>query len=146
MKVPLSFIFFFLHTYLYSPGQDNPGNGNRLTLLQAIQRGEKNYPLLKSKSYEVDASRKNIDLSKNSFVPNLDFSYQANLATANNITGMFYPQGNVEAAVHQGLELMRNGSLRESIRLQGRAHIEAVFSTNTYFANFMTMLHRLGIQ
>jgi outer membrane protein TolC len=91
MKVALSFIFFFLHTYLHSPGQDNPGNGNRLTLLQDIQRGEKNYPLLKSKSYEVDASRKNIDLNKNSFVPNLDFSYQANLATANNITGMFYP-------------------------------------------------------
>jgi L-malate glycosyltransferase len=63
-----------------------------------------------------------------------------------NVTGMFYPHGNIETAVQQGLELMRNRSLRDSIRLQGRAHIESVFSTNTYFANFMGMLHRLGVK
>src|ERR1700680_1989397 len=93
MTLALSFIFFFLLGYLYSFGQETQGNGNMLTLLQAIQRSEKNYPLLKSKLYGVEAARKNIELSKNKFVPSLDISYQANLATANNITGMFYPAG-----------------------------------------------------
>jgi glycosyltransferase involved in cell wall biosynthesis len=63
-----------------------------------------------------------------------------------NVTGKFYPQGNIEAAVQEGLELMNPGSLRDSIRLQGRAHIESVFSTDTYFTNFIGMLHRLGVQ
>jgi glycosyltransferase involved in cell wall biosynthesis len=63
-----------------------------------------------------------------------------------NVTGKFYPHGVIEAAVQEGLELMNPGPLRDSIRLQGRGHIESVFSTNTYFANFMGMLHRLGVQ
>ena len=93
MKLAFSIIFFFLLTNLYSFGQETLEKGNMLSLLQAIQRSEKNYPLLKSKLYGVEAARKNIELIKNSFVPSLDISYQANLATANNITGMFYPMG-----------------------------------------------------
>jgi outer membrane protein TolC len=57
----------------------------------AIKLAETNYPLLKSKHYESEAAKRNIDLSKNTLTPSLDISYQANLATANNITGMFYP-------------------------------------------------------
>ncbi|HEX4851786.1 MAG TPA: TolC family protein, partial [Puia sp.] len=57
----------------------------------ALKIAEVNYPLLKVKKYEIEAAQKNIELSKNTFVPSFDISYQANLATANNITGMFYP-------------------------------------------------------
>lgn len=52
---------------------------------------EANYPLLKSKHHETDAAQKGISVSKHTLVPSLDIGYQANLATANNITGMFYP-------------------------------------------------------
>jgi len=65
--------------------------GNSLTLSDAIRQAITNYPLLKSKLYTVEAARKNIELDKNTMVPSVDIAYQANLATANNITGMFYP-------------------------------------------------------
>ncbi|MBS1599959.1 MAG: TolC family protein [Bacteroidetes bacterium] len=92
MKLVCTFSLLFIFQLVIF-GQDNPPNGNYLTIVQAIQLGEKQYPFLKSKSYEVEAAKKNIDLSKNTFVPSLDISYQANIATANNITGMFYPSG-----------------------------------------------------
>jgi len=62
-----------------------------LSLARALSIAETNYPLLKSKHYEAEAAQKGISLSKHSLVPSLDIAYQANLATANNITGMFYP-------------------------------------------------------
>ncbi len=63
-----------------------------------------------------------------------------------NSTGKFYPLGNIGQAVQEGLELMKNGPLRESIRMRGRSHIESLFSSDTYAAHFIGMLHRLGLQ
>ena len=93
MKPVIGSLFFFLFIHLSIFGQTISPSSHSLTLLQALQQAEKNYPLLKSKLYEVNAAQKNIELSKNNFVPSLDISYQANLATANNITGIFYPSG-----------------------------------------------------
>jgi outer membrane protein len=94
MKIGPGLLSFLLFLQLCSYGQTGSSSGQEsLSLLQALQVAEKNYPLLKSKSFEIDAARKGIQLSKNSLVPSLDISYQANLATANNITGMFYPVG-----------------------------------------------------
>ncbi|HEY8735046.1 MAG TPA: TolC family protein [Puia sp.] len=72
-------------------GQSGDAADNSLSLIKALSLAEKNYPFLKSKLYEAEAAGKNIALSKNTLVPSLDISYQANLATGNNITGMFYP-------------------------------------------------------
>ncbi|MEC0237697.1 glycosyltransferase family 4 protein [Paenibacillus kribbensis] len=61
------------------------------------------------------------------------------------ITGKFYPTGSIEAAVQQGLELMRNYPLRNSIRKKGREHIESTFGLETYVSHFIGMLHYLGL-
>jgi outer membrane protein len=62
------------------------GYGQRLAEL--LQQAEKNYPLLKAKSYDVQASREKISNEKSGAIPTLDAAYQMNYATYNNITGM----------------------------------------------------------
>lgn len=64
-----------------------------VSLREALLLAEKNYPLLKSKRYETEAAKREVALSKNTIIPSLDLSYQANLATYNNITGMLNPSG-----------------------------------------------------
>src|SRR6266487_688940 len=66
------------------------------TLIQmkdAVRMAEERYHLLKARKYETDAAIKNIDVVKYSSLPTIDASYQANIATANNLIGMFYPNG-----------------------------------------------------
>ena len=66
------------------------------TLIQlkgAIQLAGQNYHLLKSKKLEADAAQGNVDVLKYSRMPSIDASYQANISTANNLTGQFYPYG-----------------------------------------------------
>lgn len=66
------------------------------TLIQlktALQLAEQRYPLLKSKQYEINAAQSYTDVVKYSRLPSVDASYQAGFATANNVTGMFYPNG-----------------------------------------------------
>lgn len=62
------------------------------TLRELLQLSETNYPLLKSKAWELKAAQKGISASKSTLIPSLDASYQMNYATYNNITGMAYPQ------------------------------------------------------
>lgn len=64
-----------------------------LHLNDALRLAEERYHLLKSKKLEADASTKYIDVVKYSKLPTIDASYQAGIATANNLTGMFYPNG-----------------------------------------------------
>ncbi len=61
------------------------------TLQELLQLAEHNYPLLKSKAWEVSAAQKAVNTSKNTLIPSLDAAYQVNYATYNNITGMAYP-------------------------------------------------------
>jgi outer membrane protein len=77
-----------LSFYLSTAGQ---GKTIPISLADALQQTEKNYPALKSKLLEADAANKDIALSKNTLLPSLDAVYQADLATYNNITGMTYP-------------------------------------------------------
>ena len=49
--------------------------------------------LIKSRRLEVQASQKNTEVVKYSRAPTIDASYQANISTANNLTGQFYPYG-----------------------------------------------------
>lgn len=62
-----------------------------VTLPELLQMAETNYPLLKSKSFDVQTAQKGVEVSKSTFVPTLDAAYQLNYATYNNITGMSYP-------------------------------------------------------
>ncbi|HET7000102.1 MAG TPA: TolC family protein, partial [Puia sp.] len=62
-------------------------------LSDVLQLAEQRYPLIKSKRLEVRASQKNTEVVKYSRMPTIDASYQANISTANNLTGQFYPYG-----------------------------------------------------
>ncbi|AIQ32088.1 glycosyltransferase [Paenibacillus sp. LMG 31459] len=62
-----------------------------------------------------------------------------------NITGKFYPIGNLEAAVNEGLELMNNIPLREAIRQQGRQHMVSRFGFEQYAHSFREMMNSFSI-
>ncbi|MES1221202.1 MAG: TolC family protein [Bacteroidota bacterium] len=63
-----------------------------LSLTEVLKIAEINYPKLKARRYELEATKTSIKIQQQTIVPQLDASYQANLATHNNITGMFFPQ------------------------------------------------------
>lgn len=60
-------------------------------LKSLLEQAEKNYPAIAAKQAEAEAARANVALEKNTLLPSLDASYQANYSTYNNITGMSYP-------------------------------------------------------
>lgn len=62
-----------------------------ITLRQAVEISRTRYPIIKSHQSELQAAAANVQLVKYIKIPTLDVSYQANLSTANNITGLFYP-------------------------------------------------------
>jgi len=64
-----------------------------IKLKSAVQMAEQRYHLLQADKYETEAAQKNIALAKYGRKPTIDASYQANLGTANNLTGLFYPEG-----------------------------------------------------
>lgn len=67
-------------------------NSQYVSLHDLLKKAETNYPLLKSKMLDAQAAQKGIEISRSTFIPTLDASYQVNRATYNNITGMVYPQ------------------------------------------------------
>lgn len=50
-----------------------------------------NYPSIAARQARAEASKTDLKIEKNTFLPSLDAAYQANYATYNNITGMSYP-------------------------------------------------------
>lgn len=62
-----------------------------------------------------------------------------------NRTGKFYPIGNVNTAVSEAVDLMRNKKLREYIRIQGRQHMAVSFSPDRYATSFREMMTALSI-
>src|SRR5215472_1142111 len=64
-----------------------------LGINDAIRMAEENYHHLKAGKLEAQAASRNIDVAKYSRLPTVDLTYQANISTANNITGQFYPYG-----------------------------------------------------
>lgn len=78
--------FFFFH--LQIKAQDTV----RLSLNEVIRIAETNYPKLKSNRYQLEASKANIKLEQQTIIPQLEASYQANLSTHNNISGMWLSQ------------------------------------------------------
>ncbi len=80
-------LVFSNHT-MAQGGTDTPVN-----LRSAVEIADQRHHLLNARRYEVKAATKNIDVIRYIKKPAIDASYQANLATANNVTGLFYPDG-----------------------------------------------------
>lgn len=64
-----------------------------IQLKGAVTLAEQNYHLLKARKYESEAAARNVDVAKFSKLPTIDATYQAGFATANNLIGVFYPNG-----------------------------------------------------
>jgi outer membrane protein len=57
-----------------------------------LKTAEQNYPLIKAKKLQTQALQAAVKYKQNGIIPSLNASYQVDYATANNITGMIYPQ------------------------------------------------------
>src|ERR1700712_1016476 len=73
--------------------QAQPVADTLIGLKDAINLAVERYHALQATRYEVDAAEKNQSVVRYARRPTLDASYQANLATANNLIGVFYPTG-----------------------------------------------------
>ncbi|MBP3966990.1 glycosyltransferase family 4 protein [Paenibacillus lignilyticus] len=60
------------------------------------------------------------------------------------VTGKLYARGNVNQAVVQGESLMKDTTLRNTIRKNAEKHIKQHFSSEKYTTNFMNMLKSLS--
>jgi len=84
-------LLFFLFIYNHATAQ--LPTDTLIKLKDAVLLGEQRYHLLQARRYEAEAAQKNIALAEYSRKPTIDLSYQANIGTANNLTGIFYPSG-----------------------------------------------------
>src|SRR5215203_1259454 len=64
-----------------------------VNLKSAVEIAGQRHHVLNARRYEVEAATRNLDVARYIKVPAIDASYQANIATANNVTGLFYPNG-----------------------------------------------------
>src|ERR1700688_215170 len=62
-----------------------------LSVKEVLQKVQNNLPQLEAFRQQAMAAEQNINLAKNTIVPDLTVGYQAGYATFNNITGMSYP-------------------------------------------------------
>jgi len=67
------------------------GQGVQLSIKDALQKVQARLPQLEAYRQQALANQQNIQLAKNTIVPDINAGYQLNLATFNNITGMSYP-------------------------------------------------------
>ena len=63
------------------------------SLKSAIEIAEQKQHLLQSRHLDAEAAAKNVETTRYIKMPTIDAGYQLNVATANNITGLFYPVG-----------------------------------------------------
>lgn len=75
------------------PPAPNEVQNQQLSLKQLLTIAEKQYPLIRAKRSLAEAKLNAITATERTIIPTLDLSLQANAASYNNITGMFFPQG-----------------------------------------------------
>lgn len=61
-----------------------------VSLAEAIQFGLDHYPAIRTAVARVSAARSGVDLSRTAYLPRLEMGYQANRATFNNVSGMWF--------------------------------------------------------
>jgi outer membrane protein len=86
-------LFPLLFLLIVSNGSVAQNDTSHVSLKAAIQLSNEQFHSLKSRQYQAQSALKNVDVTRHNKMPALDASYQLNLATANNVTGMFYPSG-----------------------------------------------------
>jgi outer membrane protein len=77
---------YFIVTYINCDAQQKI-----ISLREIASLVQNNLPQLQSYKEQSNAASQNINLAKNTFVPDASIGYQANYSTYNNITGMSYP-------------------------------------------------------
>jgi len=87
-RFPVFLILLVLTTQVH---QNTSAQQISLSIKEAIKKVEDNLPQLEAYRQQALASQQNIQLVKNTMVPDITAGYQINLATFNNITGMSYP-------------------------------------------------------
>lgn len=65
----------------------------KLTLAQAIDLAEKNYPRVRASLEQQIAAQNGIAVARTAYLPRTDILWQTNRATANNVYGLLLPQG-----------------------------------------------------
>jgi outer membrane protein TolC len=76
------------------PLQAQQPDDTLIHLKDAVLLAEQRAPLVQSKRYESEAAVRNIEVTRyNTGMPVIDATYQAGVGTANNLTGIFYPNG-----------------------------------------------------
>ena len=63
-----------------------------LKLDAAVELALSNYPAIKTAQAQADAAKTNIEVARTAYLPRLDFLYQENRATRNNVFGALLPQ------------------------------------------------------
>ena len=79
-------VLLFIMDFQKAASQSEP-----ISIKEVLQRVRTNLPSLEALRHQTSATQQNIQLAKNSMMPDLTIGYQVNLATYNNITGMSYP-------------------------------------------------------
>ena len=65
----------------------------KLTLAQAIDLAEKNYPRIRASLEQQVAAQSGVSVARTAYLPRTDILWQTNRATANNVYGLLLPQG-----------------------------------------------------
>lgn len=66
---------------------------SKLTLEQAIDLAEKNYPRIRASLEQQIAAQGGVSVARTAYLPRTDILWQTNRATANNVYGLLLPQG-----------------------------------------------------
>ncbi|ANE46097.1 hypothetical protein SY83_07155 [Paenibacillus swuensis] len=61
------------------------------------------------------------------------------------VTGQFYPLGNIPQAVHEARTMMSSPNYRASLRDHAQTHIATTFAPSLYTDRFIAMLNTLGV-
>jgi outer membrane protein len=66
---------------------------SKLTLAQAIDLAERNYPRIRASLEQQVAAQGGVSVARTAYLPRTDILWQTNRATANNVYGLLLPQG-----------------------------------------------------
>src|SRR5262245_8011188 len=95
--VPCWFVRFTALACLMTPsgvGAQPPPTGP-LTLNDAIQLAQRNYPAVKERRARAQAAEEGVGVARTAYLPRLDVLWQENRATTNNVFGVLLPQSTI---------------------------------------------------
>jgi outer membrane protein len=72
-----------------------PAPTGPLTLNDAIQMALRNYPAIKERRARAQAAEEGVGVARTAYLPRLDFLWQENRATTNNVFGVLLPQSTI---------------------------------------------------